>query len=87
MVGDGIVCLGMRVVFAFTNWKLASSIGRAWRSLPVTRNARGAKRPALAFMSIEPGLFAPSSFSMKSLLKEERRNSPSVIACRPIDSW
>ena len=77
MVGDGIVCLAVRVVFAFTNLKFSTSIGCQWRSLPVIAKARGAKGlPSFALFSSKPltvsstarrpAAFAPSSFSMKS---------------------
>jgi len=34
MVGDGIACLAVRSVFAFTKLKFSTSIGCPWRSLP-----------------------------------------------------
>src|SRR5262245_60924198 len=97
MVGDGMVCLGVRAVLALTNLKLSTSIGRACRSFPVIANARGAKglpsapfcpsKPlAVSFTSTRPAARAPSSLSMKSAWKEVRRYSPSVMPSRPTDS-
>src|SRR5688572_8861492 len=87
MAGEGMVNFGIPLLtMLFRNWKCGTMLGLERLILPVTLKSGGcssvpwkvAKR-----LTVRP---MPSKPWMKSMCHQSRRNSPSVIACRPIDS-
>ena len=88
IVGDGIVTFGVRVVWLFRYWKSASWMSLTCRTLSITRITGGASSSLPSGLRMVTGMsvLTPPSCSRKSMWKYVRRNSPSVIDCRPASS-
>src|SRR5471032_2155925 len=85
-----MVTLGVPLVTDLRNRKSSSWIGFTCLSLPVTCSTGGAKSTSPTaprnLTAMPPRTSTPSSCSRKSMWKKVRRNSPSVMPCRPQSS-
>jgi hypothetical protein len=85
--GDGMVIFGVRVVTLARKAKSSAMMGPEQATRPVTVAIGGCSWPAI--LNFGPSLscsVTPSSRARKSRCHQSRRNSPSVMPCRPIDS-
>src|SRR5258705_4598029 len=87
MTVDGRQNFAVRGVADFRNWKWSSMLGLVRRIFPVTFMSGGcSSAPANFTPKLWVEVSTPSKPRRKSMCHQSRRNSPSVIDCRPTAS-